>query len=367
MASRLYQKYGPTVFGQVPVLEDVNDVWYHAGKLPNGQLKLLDQPFARQRRGVISWSPSNANSAAYLPILFESSWAPLDLLDPLKAETYAKLRGKLYYGSAALGVTLGSWKQSREMIVSRYRQMSLQADSFERYARRVISSHRYRKGKTRYATTQVHLDKLGSQYLEMVFGWQPLLSDIYAAARTVIDDQPAAQRLTARSRAYHSTKQTRTVWVAKVDTQITGVIRYTRGVTVEIDNPNKWLRERAGLNNPAAVAWDLVPWSWVVNLFSNVGGIVNSITDFAGLEFPSNSGTYHFDLRAHSQISSTNSGVSMSGTSALYWNHKRTTLGDGVTRPPLVLRVPDVNWGLAAIAASVFAQKFRALNTLILK
>lgn len=363
MASRMYQIKGNVVFGKQPVTEDVNDVWYSSSRGPDGGLRLRDNPFSRQRRGVFTFTPVNHNSAYYLPIAHPwptKTW-PINL-GPLEAETYARLRGKLYKGSAALGVTLASWRQSREMIVDRYRQMSLQSDSFEERARRVLE----RKGRGRNSTLKVRLDKLGSQYLEMVFGWQPLLSDIHAAAATVINAQPAAQRISARVQKYVDITSTSTQWVARIKTQTTGVVRYTRAATVEISNPNLWLRERAGLNNPAAVAWDLVPWSFVVNMFANTGQLVNSVTDYAGLSFPSNSGTRSYDLKTYASISSTDSSAQLSGASSTWTRTKFTVPGDGVSRPPLVLKVPDVNWELAAIAASLFFQKFRRVSSLVL-
>lgn len=143
-------------------------------------------------------------------------------------------------------------------------------------------------------------------------------------------------------------------------------MRVSRSATVEISNPNGWLRERAGLNNPAAVAWDLVPWSFVVNMFVNTGQLVNSITDFVGLSFPSSSITTRYDLNYRTHISGRISPkVYGSGSADFRYDFKMRQLG-GVARPPVVFKVPDLNWGLAAIAASLFAQKFSAANSLLL-
>lgn len=358
MPSRLIQTHATGPYGAYLTLRDVNDVWYHSARRPDGTLELLDNAHSRQRRELLSFAPNDGNAAYYLPK--EHPWPtsvwPVSL-GGLENETYARIRGKLYKGSAALGVTIGSWKQSREMIVTRYRQMSLQSDSFERHARRVLEG---RRGNRR-----IRLDKLGSQYLEMVFGWKPLLADIHAAAKTVIDTRPQTERVTARAAAYVDESEVTYPWVGELRSHTTGVVRVCRGATVEISNPNLWLRERAGLNNPGAVAWDLVPWSFVVNMFANTGTLVNSITDFAGLSFPSSVIVRAYDLKTVSSIRSLDPDAMMSGSSAASCNVKFQVLG-GVSRPPLVFKLPGVNWELAGIAASLFFQKFTRVSTLVL-
>lgn len=327
-------------------------VWTRDAQFPN---VVRDHAHVRERGFVtsISWPPALVGMVPTSAP--EGFGAVSSQFAPLEQETYAKLRGKLYKGSAALGVTMASWKQSREMIVDRYRQMSLQSDRFERRAHTVIKRTRLSKNRRR---VNIEMSKLGSQYLEMVFGWQPLLTDIHAAVSTVIHSQPDTQRVTARARGHVSGETV--IQVGRRWRGFNGSIACTRSATVEISNPNRFLADRAGLLNPAAVAWDLVPWSWVVNLFSNMGTLVNSVTDFAGLSFPSSSITKKANLQ-HTEVYTNSSGTAQG---VYHTDYKYTNLG-GVGRPPLILRVPDVNWGLAAIAASLFFQKFRRLDNLM--
>lgn len=328
---------------------------------PDGSINMRDHSHVRERRFLLRRSGSDEilpYIATSIPI--NGHWWTWDAWPHLDAETYAKLRGKLYKGSAALGVTMASWRQSREMIVTRYRQLSLQSDRFEVSARRLIDHIRIDRNQRR---VQFRLDKLGSQYLEMVFGWQPLLADIHAACVTVINAQPAAQRVNAKAQTYWSSREhldAGTIWTET----LSGPLRATRSVTVEISNPNLWLRERAGLNNPATVAWDLVPWSFVVNMISNVGSLVNSITDFAGLDFPSSSITRHFDLTYRLTVSIPSTHGRHTGFGDYRHEQKWRDL-NGLARPPLVIKVPDVNWETACIAASLFFQKFRKLDSLM--
>jgi hypothetical protein len=52
--------------------------------------------------------------------------------------------------------------------------------------------------------------------------------------------------------------------------------------TVQVTNPNMFLANQLGFLNPALVAWELVPFSFVVDWFVNVGAVISSMTDFMG-------------------------------------------------------------------------------------
>lgn len=346
--------------GVTEYVEQSSYVW-ERDRLPNGQVNMRDHWHTRERQFLLNRSGSEAMIgwiATSCPVNGFSMCTPA--LEDLEAETYARLRGKLYKGSASLGVTFASWKQSREMIVNRYRQMSFQSDQFEKRANAIFRQIRTDRNTRR---TEIRLSKLGSAYLEMVFGWQPLLTDIHAACKTVIDTRPKTERVTAQAKTYVSQSDqslSGTAW----RTTLSGVASVKRSAMVEISNPNLRLADRAGLLNPAAIAWDLVPWSFVVNMFSNAGQLVNSITDFAGLEFPSSSITRKTDTTYRTTYWVPSYPPAGSSQGDYRQDFKYTVLG-GVSRPPLIFRLPEVNWGLACIAASLFFQKFSRLDSLM--
>lgn len=135
-----------------------------------------------------------------------------------------------------------------------------------------------------------------------------------------------------------------------------GYVRVTYGAQVRIENPNLWLAERAGLVNPLAVAWDIVPWSFVINMFTNVGSIVNSITDFAGIQFIDASRTETHATSRRYNITTTYPGTGTRGGAAVA-RYKERTL-EGPTLPiGLTFRIPDLTWSNAAMAASLMTQQ----------
>ncbi len=62
-----------------------------------------------------------------------------------------------------------------------------------------------------------------------------------------------------------------------------GNVSATISSRVRVDNPNLFLASRLGLTNPAAVAWELVPYSFVVDWFVNVGDYLNQFSEFHGV------------------------------------------------------------------------------------
>lgn len=337
-------------------IESCNQHWGHS-PLVGGKLQLRANAASMEyTHNAIKFYPGgywgpDSNTIAYLPNGLK--WSGL------LASSYSKFRGRLYQGSASLGVTLGSMKQSQDMIAKRSRSITAQAaELFEQ----LLSSPKAQKqlrenpGKPLGA-----LNALSSVHLEVIFGWQPLLSDIHAACTTVIQQADKTVWVSASSEG-SQTDITRVPYPPIRIAEKISRMRVTRSAGVRISNPNLWLAERAGLVNPASVAWDLVPWSFVVNMFSNVGQIVNSMTDFAGLTFSNSSLTQsckiYYGWRSFNPDGST--GVEMLSRGSFLYRS-----GQADARPPLVIRPPELNWGTAAMAASLAVGRVSALSRFI--
>jgi len=127
-----------------------------------------------------------------------------------------------------------------------------------------------------------------SAWLEFTFGWVPLIQDIYAAISVLEQDF-----------GYHSVK----VSVKKPEQVVYSTMywdgnvalpsqadRWTEsgivaaGGSVRITNPNLLLARQLGLVNPAFVAWDAVPFSFIVDWFLPVGKFLNSFSNEVGVE-----------------------------------------------------------------------------------
>lgn len=118
-------------------------------------------------------------------------------------------------------------------------------------------------------------------WLEFHFGWEPLVQDIHQAVDLLAKPLPS-QRVTASASRTETWHQAPKNWDWAVSGERKHVCRM--GVEVSVPNPNLYYANQLGLLNPAAIAWELVPFSFVVDWFTSVGQVLNSLTDFVGLE-----------------------------------------------------------------------------------
>lgn len=205
-------------------------------------------------------------------------------------------------------------------------------------------------------------EPLANQILETEFGWLPLLADVHAAFKTVCKDGVPSVWLTGRGRdVVYSVEESRSPYHA-YQSVVSGTISTSYSCKGTIVNPNLWLLNRMGLINPATVIWDLVPWSFVVNMFVNVNSLLSSYTDWVGLDVTDHSITRTSRLLEEWSLSRADgSGLTSSVVSSYT---KRRSVGIPL-RPTLEVKLPDLNWELALIASSLVVQKFQKLNSLI--
>jgi hypothetical protein len=269
---------------------------------------------------------------------------------------YAKFVGKLHSGGADLGVAFGSWAQTVDMIVDRCEKLQ-DFFSLKRTSRR--KKRRRPKRDDKFSRKE-----LASDVLEGEFGWIPLVQDIYHGLVTACGEKAIPSAWIHASSVftdYTSVFQSK-AFEPRIDTIKSFKGRLTIACAVAIDNPNVWLLNRLGLINPLTVAWDLVPWSFVVNMFVNVNQILSSLTDFVGLNL--------------SQCTVTRSSSVFREQRTTYYNppneglhdfcnvvsYKRSRVAGSLPRPSLAMKAPNVDWNLCVIAASLVTQRVKAFH-----
>lgn len=118
-------------------------------------------------------------------------------------------------------------------------------------------------------------------WLEYHFGWAPLMQDIHTGVSIMTKD-PTSK--VVRASASRNTQWRGTLkdyqWVSSGGEHFTCHM----SAEVSVESPNLFRANQLGLLNPAAIAWELVPFSFVVDWFTSVGQVINSLSDFIGLE-----------------------------------------------------------------------------------
>lgn len=358
MPNKAYIEPGWVVAGRTFDKVNMTKSWEHSPRV-NGRLQLRGNGFQyiygvyktfRVSAGDAGFYPSSPRSD---PNTFPGYSRNLAALD---SSNYARFRGRIYKGSASLGVTLASYRQSRAMIVNRYHQLTGRANRGLTLLQREYEAYMRRSQYGRYKTGRTRWERIVANFhLEVIFGWVPLLKDIHAACTSVIQGAAKTVFVTTRSKSHDTSLTGRNTDVEELRVLDMELVRSS---TILIENPNVWLAERAGLLNPLTVAWDIVPWSFVVNMFVNTGQLVQSITDFAGLKLRNQTKTIKAKEWRYKRV--------RKSIAVNYTYDQRRTL-DVALPLRLVFKLPDASWETAAMAASLFTQKLSLLNRLISK
>lgn len=201
-------------------------------------------------------------------------------------KAYEKLKGAIH-DTAALGVDFAEIRQTQHMAARAFGTIA-----------RVI--HDVKHGNFTMASRRLGMyfvppktdvrKSWANNFLEYHFGWSPLLGDIHDAVKVL--NNPVATFNLARGRGANyrqvvekDESPSSSVWSYRwYDTYY-----YTQqGARVRaITNRNLHSLDQFGLLNPAVIAWELVPFSFVVDWFANVGNVLASFSDFAGMTLES--------------------------------------------------------------------------------
>lgn len=195
-----------------------------------------------------------------------------------EASTYAAAYDKFHklaLPKASMALTLMDHQKSIAMIAQRAGQLL----SFAKSVARMDPIRAYQAlGLPHGKLTKTKAKAPADLWLEYTFGWVPLVEDIGAAVG-VLQGSPKYERVRGAKSATWTVDApwdggSSATTFAELTTVCSGGIRIT--------NPNLLLANQLGFVNPAAVAWDAVPFSFVVDWFIPVGKFLNSFTTDLG-------------------------------------------------------------------------------------
>jgi len=161
----------------------------------------------------------------------------------------------------------------------------------------------FRKGKFKKAASALGMTtpvgKTRNSWLAYRYGWMPLLGDVASAAEaaaSVLYNKPEEQRVQCRGPKGETSTVTRYGTSSPAFTHGPGLAASGRDVfQLERTETKAWLTvrcksrtfmrlEQFGLANPLALAWELVPFSFVADWFVGIGDYLNAQTALLGLE-----------------------------------------------------------------------------------
>lgn len=123
--------------------------------------------------------------------------------------------------------------------------------------------------------------RLSNRWLEYQYGWKPLMSDVYGSAEALAKNVQTGVYL-YRSVTESSSANSTTPYVlgpifTEVDLSMKVRVRYKIS-----DSGVKTLSE-LGFTNPLSVAWEVIPWSFVIDWFVPVGNYLSGLDALTGV------------------------------------------------------------------------------------
>lgn len=244
------------------------------------------------------WQELIPNTWGFAPSSLPGAGTSLNFPD-VQALAYGKFK-QAAINTVNLAVNIAERKQAVDLIAKRCMQIYrfakyLRVGDVQRAAD-VLSLRQILKKKRRKYTLRTYRDGevrfrkgvkfFGDNFLEYHFGWEPLVKDIGAAIELLHDSPFKGLSTRVKVTASSAYKRPRTPNPSKWSGDTVGWyprVSYQMIANVLVDDPNILRLNQMGFINPFVIAWELVPFSFVVDWFANVGDILSSYTDFAGM------------------------------------------------------------------------------------
>lgn len=206
-------------------------------------------------------------------------------LNKLISHADLSLDGNLAQDFAQMGQTL-------DVIVNSTRRISraIQALHEHNFVEAVKQIWQGTSRKPRFNEGLSIRKPLANNWLELQYGWKPLLSDIDASmrqtARFFADSRPIWK---VRGKAGNETVVNFPLTYLTTNTVGSGTVCTTSqtvyGLRYTVADKLKLYLSQTGFTNPINLLWEILPYSFVIDWFLPIGPYLQNLTAFDGLDF----------------------------------------------------------------------------------
>lgn len=324
--STALQKYGEyTVFknGTVSAITQVDHVRLFEDKkvsvntvgwasLPKRKRRLSFNPYTR-RRDLLESDEAIVLDLVTGSTIYTSSWRLIGT--PLPATSYNITNSVTNVQSRAINQALirmkssnvnllnalGEGKQTIHLLLTAIRRLCLFSVRLKKLdfagALKVL-----RECPVSFTQTRKHTQSIGSSVLEIQYGWKPLISDIQGFMKQL--DTVIIPGLFMHS----SSLSERNVIIkdrlissgflagCNVREETTTVCKGRSCILSEIKNVSLVTAVGFGVTNPLSLAWELTPWSFVVDWFLPLGKTLDALDAALGRTFKAASDSWFYTV-----------------------------------------------------------------------
>lgn len=214
----------------------------------------------------------------------------------------------------------------------------------------------YRLNKKRFSSSSkssraYNSQALAANWLEIQYGWKPLLGDVYGSAILLAKslDRPRSALVTANCKLEKSLRETVYYGFSDclvVTRDLRSKSEVKQSIRYAVTSAASRNLAEVGISNPYHLAWELVPFSFVVDWFLPIGNYLESIDALAGCTFIS--GTRSAALRVDNRFfGSGRQNVGANGDWTYSGYGSGSYIKNDVTRYPIVGFPPNHSPSLA--------------------
>lgn len=184
-----------------------------------------------------------------------------------------------------LGVALGETPQTAEFIAA---AMGKVAKSYVQLRRGDVSASLATLTGRRNRNWKDIPGAAANTWLAYCYGLRPLLNDVYGACDAIqkrhrdfgeVKSVKAGRKVNINCQVEHSDGLRRGLIRVNANVSVRGQVRFV------VKNPLLKTLDSCGLVNPLSIAWELVPFSFVVDWFFPVGDFITNIVPPQGVDF----------------------------------------------------------------------------------
>lgn len=269
---------------------------YYERRVGYRQAKPFNLPLPldyRRNYGVSTWSHDASWGGSYAGSGFNGNY------DVTTQPNYAQYREKAYSQAyerlvsqlrdqQGWGESLAQWRASRKTIIESATSLAASALAIRR-GKFLTAMHVLGLSKPSRRVSQMR--RRSGDWLAWTYAINPTISDVQAAIKTIVGTQYyTTRRLRGSSRSFYQYFATATSntssggnnWWSSSKELSRYSVSVRHQLDARIDNPNFFLSTTAGFTT-ATLPLDLVPLSFILDWFTNLGTVIGSISDFNGV------------------------------------------------------------------------------------